>query len=123
MNNFRTHKIIAFFLAVLMILPLIPAVDLTVFAVSDGSSEDPYSQIIGSIAQFNIDEYINFAVDNDPSTFNDDSYEGEWDTHPNYVYYYDGGGDPTTAQYDFFADLTLVITDYYVNSTTLGLWY
>ncbi|MBO5967562.1 MAG: VWA domain-containing protein [Clostridia bacterium] len=54
MNYFKTHKVIAFFLAILMILPLIPAVDLTVFAegtmaVTTESLQDD----IGKIAKIN----------------------------------------------------------------------
>lgn len=70
MNNFRTHKIIAFFLAVLMILPLIPAVDLTVFA--EGADDD-YESHIGQYATLDSETAI-IGVEPD-TTWQDNSWQ------------------------------------------------
>lgn len=70
MNYFRTHKIIALFLAVLMILPLIPAVDLTVFAVGNALEVEgepefaPMGDILATINKNEITVYYGYANGN-----------------------------------------------------------
>ena len=120
MNNFRTHKIIAFFLAVLMILPLVPVVDLTVYAV-DG--EGDYSANIGKHASFILntsdEENVFFFSDSVPKMVGGDD-----------VYFY--------YKYEIASDFVVCITDYKVvtdtyddidesgnifSKTTKSLWY
>ena len=60
MKNIKITKIIAFFLAVLMILPMVPVVDLTVFAEGESASAE-YEKYIGYTATF-ADYYEEFTL-------------------------------------------------------------
>lgn len=127
----KGRRILSLVLALAMIVTMLPSMALPIYSedvtdqtetsvdTTEASADTPnYGALVGATAQFNIAAYLSFAVDNDPATFNDDFYEGEWATHENYLYY-----DPDAGQCDFDADLTLVITDWYANPTTFGLWF
>ena len=100
MNYFKTHKIIALFLAVLMILPLIPAVDLTVFAegtmaVTTESLQDD----IGRKATPAYDYFVSYI---------DHAFGENIFPHENK---------------DYSSDIEFVITDVYVNSSDNAVFY
>ncbi len=105
MNNFRTHKIIAFFLAVLMILPLIPAVDLTVFA--EGADDD-YESHIGQYATLDIETAI---IDVEPDTTWQDN---SWQIFP------EDFSDGSVFRID---DYKLLTEEYSDGVVEITLWY
>lgn len=109
MNYFKTHKIIALFLAVLMILPMIPAVDLTVFAegtmaVTTESLQDD----IGRVATINPDVNL-FGV------YKNASFEG------NTVTVFEDGQDSfTTPDPQYYSlDIEFLIEDVYVSDVAI----
>jgi len=135
MNNFRTHKIIAFFLAVLMILPLIPAVDLTVFA--EGSDYD-FSGDVGKKANFNqyfpvpIYHEKPININNNPLYSNDCYQLGYNDFMPPVPSPTDEENSeetyvPQSGTIDdvqaAMAKVTMIIDDWYYNEEADLLWY
>ena len=105
MNNFRTHKIIAFFLAVLMILHLIPAVDLTVFAEG---ADDGYESHIGQYATLDSKTSI---IDVEPDTTWQDN---SWQIFP------EDFSDGSVFRID---DYKLLTEEYSDGVVEITLWY
>ena len=60
MKNIKITKIIAFFMAVLMILPMIPTMDLTVFAEGESGIDlkDKYVKMVSSFPEFRLDPTV-----------------------------------------------------------------
>ena len=129
MNYFKTHKIIALFLAVLMILPLIPAVDLTVFAVGSGDDINMESNI-GKTVKFSGSYPI--PVSNEKpiniSNPNNSDYTqlGYYDFLP-YVETNTSNKNINSISTDdiqkAMSKFTLVIDDWYYNDVYDLLWY
>lgn len=74
-----------------------------------------YGANIGNTAKFNIDDYINFSITDNPETFNEDV---DFEKDENLIYYYE-----EEDLVEFSSELLLVITNYYYNQETLALWY
>ncbi|MBO5702788.1 MAG: InlB B-repeat-containing protein [Clostridia bacterium] len=60
MKNIKITKIIAFFMAVLMILPMVPTMDLTVFAEGESGLDlkDKYVKMVSSFPEFRLDPTV-----------------------------------------------------------------
>ena len=129
MNYFKTHKIIALFLAVLMILPLIPAVDLTVFAEGSDNLETISNELAANVGKQAIfDKWDAFLfVDTPLRTDIIDIYNTDPETayldQNNYWYYYDQFGKNPDSAYINAWEAILQINDYRYDSTNGYHWY
>ena len=122
MKNIKITKIIAFFMAVLMILPMVPVVDLTVFAEGEG---DSYIGYTATFADFYEEFYL--APSADAVTGYDKT---TWDNSVKYsVYDYIGDSsdlsdDEYNALMDEFYSMQMVVVDCYVSDEDHGaLWF
>ena len=118
MKRLTKSKTLSFVLAFIMVFTALPISSLRAAATVIGGLTSNFGSVIGNTASFNIDQKIIFSICDKPSEFNDEPVRGDW-ANDEYLIHY----DPEKNQVDFSEDLVLVITNYYFNSETSGLWF
>ncbi len=118
MKRLSKNRVLSLFLALVMLFSALPFNTVGANAgTSIGDINPNYGSVIGNTAQFNIEDYINFLIHNDPENFDYDTESGDWANDEYWIYY----GEEN--RFDFPEDLELVITNYYWDSETTALWY
>lgn len=121
MKRFTKCKTVSVVLALAMLLTSLPICSLGADATEIDTPPANYGSVIGNTAQFNIQACQSFPICDKPSEVAYDAEAPAYGDGENGVYRicYDAAKERT----DFTDDLVLVITDYYRNPKTSGLWY